>query len=84
MSNKLFISCEDANHTCDKNQYREATLWEKIKLTIHLAWCSACREYTKNNSKLSKLIKQKPIKLETEAKEKLQSAFEKELAKRND
>ena len=83
MSNKIFLSCEEANHTCDKTQYKEATLWEKIKLNIHLAWCSACRKYTKNNAKLTKLVKQKPVKLEVQAKEKIQSTFEKELAKHN-
>lgn len=83
MSNKIFLSCEEANHTCDKTQYKEATLWEKIKLNIHLAFCVACRKYTKNNTKLTKLVKPKPVKLETQDKEKLQSAFEKELAKHN-
>ena len=80
MSNKIFLSCDDAGHTCDKTQYKEATFWEKIKLNIHLVYCAACRKYTKNNTKLTQLISQKPIKLEPQAKEKLQATFEKELA----
>ncbi|WP_299890181.1 glycine dehydrogenase [uncultured Lacinutrix sp.] len=83
MSNKIFLSCDEANHTCDKTQYKEASLWEKIKLNIHLAYCAACRKYTKNNTKLTKLVKQKPVKLDTKEKSKLQSTFEKELANHN-
>jgi len=83
MSNKIFLSCEEANHTCDKTQYNEGSLLEKIKLNIHLVFCSACRKYSKNNSKLSKLFKQKPITLATLEKTKLQAAFNKQLAKQN-
>ena len=35
----LFISCEEAHHICDKNQYGEATAWERFKLGIRLSWC---------------------------------------------
>ncbi len=78
---KIFTSCDEANHTCDKTQYKEATLWEQIKLNIHLAFCSACRKYTKNNVKLSKIIKHKPENLKASDKQSLKSAFEKELQK---
>ena len=54
---KIIVSCEDANHFCDKNQYREATLIEKIKLNIHLIYCKACRKYSTNNGRLSRLLK---------------------------
>lgn len=81
MSNKIFIPCEEANHVCDKTQYKEATLWEKIKLNIHLIYCNACRKYTKKNTKLTKLITKDPITMDTSAKENLKSAFEQELAK---
>lgn len=83
MSNKIFLSCDEANHTCDKTQYKEANLWEMVKLNLHLLYCAACRKYTKNNTKLTKLFKRKPIKLETSEKSKLQSVFNKELAKQN-
>ncbi|GAA4271355.1 hypothetical protein U6A24_05600 [Aquimarina gracilis] len=59
MSNKrgIFVSCSDANHFCDKNQYKEATFWEKVKLNIHLLYCAACRKYSAKNTKLTKLVK---------------------------
>lgn len=81
--NKIIIPCEEANHVCDKSQYKESTLWEKIKLNIHLLYCSACRNYTKNNVKLTKIINgnKKVEPIAANDKEKLKSAFEKELAK---
>ncbi|MEM5565356.1 glycine dehydrogenase [Psychroserpens sp. AS72] len=81
MSTKIIIPCEEANHVCDKTQYKEATLWEKIKLNIHLLYCKACRKYTKNNTKLTKLVSNKQVTLDPASKESLQSAFQKELAK---
>ncbi|GAA4113496.1 hypothetical protein GCM10022393_12530 [Aquimarina addita] len=54
--NKIFVSCEDANHFCDKNQYKEASFWEKVRLNIHLIYCKACRKYSKNNNTLTRLI----------------------------
>ena len=81
MSNKIFIPCEEANHVCDKSQYKEATLWEKIKLNIHLIYCRACRKYTAKNTKLTKLMSNKPVTMDSSSKEELMSAFEKELAK---
>jgi hypothetical protein len=75
------MPCKKANHVCDKSQYKEANLWEKIKLTIHLIYCSACRKYTKNNKQLTKLVAKKPIVMDAKAKANLKSAFEQELAK---
>lgn len=82
--NKIIIPCEEANHVCDKNQYKEASLWEKIKLNIHLIYCKACRKYSKDNAKLTNVLKTgKTQTLDLEVKEELKSAFEKELAKHN-
>ncbi|MDO1499758.1 hypothetical protein Q2T40_06415 [Winogradskyella maritima] len=79
---KLFVSCDEANHVCDKNQYKEASLWEKVKLNIHLIYCGACRKYSSRNGKLTKLFKSDKVEVMHNAeREKLQSAFEQELAK---
>ena len=80
MNAKIIIRCEEANHVCDKTQYKEASLWEKIVLNIHLIYCKFCRKYSKNNAKLSKLVTKKPVYLDASSKEKLRIAFEKELA----
>lgn len=74
---KLFLKCEDANHSCDKNQYKEATFWEKVKLNVHLVYCAACRKYSARNGKLSKAmhngdVKTMPKKDKAQLKEQLQ------------
>ena len=54
---KVKLECHEANHICDKNQYKEASFWEKVKLNIHLIYCRACRQYTIRNTKLTKRVK---------------------------
>jgi hypothetical protein len=78
----LKINCQEANHVCDKNQYQEAGFWEKVRLNIHLIYCKACRKYTLRNMKLTKVVNSTNIEvLDSAAKGKLKTAFEKELAK---
>jgi len=84
MSNdfKLFVSCDKAAHTCDKTQYNDAFLWEKIKLNIHLLYCKACRKYSSNNGKLTKLMHKPEVDcLKKGEKKQLQTALQKELEK---
>lgn len=81
MSN-IKLSCQEANHVCDKTQYKEASFWEKVKLNLHLIYCRACRKYTSNNSKLTKVMRSSKVEvLDTTAKDKMKTAFEQELAK---
>ncbi|MBG6131123.1 hypothetical protein IWQ47_002593 [Aquimarina sp. EL_43] len=54
--NKVFVSCEEAKHICDKNQYGEASFLEIIKLNIRLIYCKVTRAYSKRNTKLTKTI----------------------------
>ncbi len=77
----LFISCDEANHSCDKSQYNEASILEKIKLSVHLIHCKACQTYTKNNSKLTKLINNNDVHaMKSNEKESLEALFKKELS----
>lgn len=77
---KVFVSCDEANHVCDKTQYKDASLWEKIKLNIHLIYCAACRKYTKNNAKLTKLVTDPKVDcLEPKEKEVMKTNLEKEI-----
>ena len=82
--NRFYLSCDEANHTCDKTQYKEASLWEKIKLNVHLIYCRACREYTKRNSKLTKLVNSKEVDcLSTPERERMQNAVQQKIAGQN-
>jgi len=75
------LECHEANHFCDKNQYKEATFWEKVKLNIHLIYCRACRKYTAKNMKLSKALRKSHIKAMPESdKSLLKEKIQKELS----
>ncbi len=50
------LTCDEATTICDKTQYGEATLWEKIKLNFHLVLCKNCRLYSKQNKLITKCI----------------------------
>lgn len=77
---KIFVHCDEANHVCDKTQYKEATFWEKVKLNIHLIYCKACRKYTKNNTKLTKSIKASKVTcMDKKDKESMKKDFNKVL-----
>ena len=68
MSNKLFISCDEATIICTKNQYKEASFFEKIKLNIHLLTCKICGLYSKQNTKLTQMCDRHLHKKECEHK----------------
>jgi hypothetical protein len=53
---KFMISCDDATAICDKNQYGEATLYDKIRLSFHLLVCKYCKTYSKQNNLMSQLF----------------------------
>lgn len=56
MNSKVFISCEEANSICNKNQYKEASYWDKIRLNIHILRCKYCKKYSSQNQIISILI----------------------------
>jgi hypothetical protein len=79
----LFMKCEEANTICDKTQYKEATLREKIKLNFHLIWCAFCRSYTRNNRRLTNIIKKSEIRtMPAHDKEILKTQLEREISKK--
>ncbi len=53
---KLTITCDEATAICDKSQYGEASLSEKIQPNIHLLICKFCRKYTKQNNLMSQIF----------------------------
>ena len=76
----LFISCEEAQHICDKSQYGEATSWEKFKLNLRFAWCRITKAYVKRNKKLTSAVQNANVKcLDKSEKKDLKFQFEQEL-----
>ena len=60
------LTCDEATKICDKNQYGEARLIDKIKLIFHLLFCKKCGRYSKQNTILSKCYKKHPTNLKNE------------------
>lgn len=84
MGKKLQLECTNANHICDKSQYNEATLLEKIKLSFHLLHCKACRTYTKGNIALTKLTNKSEVaSMPANNKQSLKDRLAEEMAKQN-
>lgn len=78
----LFISCEEAQHICDKTQYNEATGWERVKLAIRLSWCRVTRAYSSRNNQLTKTMNSAKVDcMKNEERDQLKDAFNKELSK---
>ncbi len=72
------INCEEARHICDKSQYKEASLWEIIKLKLHHSYCKACLKHSRKNSKLTKLCSSGNLQVLDEG---IKSEMKKELEK---
>lgn len=85
---KLTITCDEATAICDKSQYGEASISEKIKLNIHLLICKLCNKYTKQNSLMTQIFGKHLTpcdgneKLSDEAKLKMEKNLQKELNKK--
>lgn len=84
--NRLQITCDEATTICDKNQYGEATFFDKLKLQIHFLKCKICSLYTKQNMLLTKAYNKKAVSdkaktatlcMSDEEKDNLRKEFEK-------
>ncbi len=53
------ITCDEATTICDKAQYGEASLYEKLQLNWHILICKVCALYSKQNRKMSQIFKMK-------------------------
>ena len=80
MFTRFKITCDEATTICDKSQYGEATLVEKIQLNLHFLICRICRMYTKQNVKMSQVFKMKSN--DCRKQKQCMSSAEKELLKR--
>lgn len=77
---KLFIDCDEAKYICDKSQYNESTLWERLRLNIRYIYCHITRSYVKQNKKLSALVTDDKVScMDSSSKNTLKVEFEKEL-----
>ncbi len=76
------ISCEKATKICNKAQYNEATLWERLLLVWHTIVCKVCAQFSKDNKKLTSLCNEAKLQaLPAEKKQQIREKVEHELSK---
>ena len=72
------ISCEEAQVICNKKQYREASLIEKVELMLHILFCKACFKFSRKNNRLTRLVYRANLKtLSKEEKESMKHYLQK-------
>lgn len=76
------LKCDTACTVCDKAQYNEASFRDKLCLLLHLAYCKSCRDYVRNNRKLTKQVQSEMGKLNSETKAEMQRKIDSEIGKR--
>jgi hypothetical protein len=52
----FIINCEEATAICNRNQYKEASIYDKIKLNFHVLMCKFCMSYTKQNNIMTRIF----------------------------
>lgn len=76
--------CDTACVICDKSQYKEANFKDKLCLLLHLIFCKTCRDYVRNNRKLTERVQSELGELDPEIKEEIQRKIEGELKKESE
>lgn len=75
----MMISCNEAAHICNKTQYKEASLWEKVKLRLHVVVCATCAKFAKKNRQLTSLCEKAKLHvLSQPEKEQMKKRLKKE------
>jgi len=59
---KIIISCDEATTISDKNQYVEASFWERMRMSYHMLFCKNCKVYDQQNTIITKLIQGNLVK----------------------
>ena len=68
MFKKFKVTCDEATSICDKAQYGEASIYEKLQLNFHLLVCKICALYSKQNSKMTDMFKMRANSCKSETK----------------
>jgi hypothetical protein len=61
------LSCEQAQVICNKKQYREASIIEKVQLMVHVLVCKACFKSSRKNNQLTQMIRKADLHAFSEA-----------------
>jgi hypothetical protein len=70
------FTCTEAAKICNKAEYKEASMAEKLRLHIHLFLCRRCKKYSDRNKKLSSLFEKANLQV---CSEKEKTAFKEQM-----
>ncbi len=78
----IIFKCGEAAHVCDKSQYRESSLFERMLMKMHHLMCRICRKHSSENGKLSEAINKSNVKVLSEKdKSVLKEKIQQEISK---
>ena len=69
------LSCEDTTHMVVKKAYEKLTMWDRMRIFLHLSMCKYCTLFQKQNKfidkQVAKLDDAAPSKLDLDTKSKI-------------
>jgi len=75
MKKGIMLSCEDTTHLVVKKAYEKLSMWDKMRLFMHLGMCKYCSLFEKQNKfideQVAKLDEASINDLSQETKEKI-------------
>lgn len=78
----ILFKCDDAANVCDRSQYSESTVSERLLMKFHHVICRICREHSALNGKLSRAIKKANLQSFPEHKKReLRKVIQQEISK---
>lgn len=82
MNLSIMFNCGAAAKTCDKSQYQESSLLDRILMKMHHLMCRVCREHSAENTKLTNALQKADVKtLTRDEKEHIRKKVQQEIAK---
>ncbi len=78
----ILFKCSEAAHVCDKSQYHESSVFERVLMKLHQMMCRVCREHSSENTKLTKVIEKADLKtMPEDKKEDIRKIIQQEISK---
>ncbi|MCD4731312.1 MAG: hypothetical protein K8R74_11970 [Bacteroidales bacterium] len=75
MKKGIMLSCEDATHLVVKKAYEKLSLWDRMRIFMHLSMCKYCSLFEKQNKflddQVAKLDEASQSKLDQDTKTKI-------------
>jgi hypothetical protein len=75
MKKGMMLSCKDATYLVVKKEHEKLSMWDKMRIFMHLSMCKYCSLFEKQNKfiddQVAKLDEVTPSKLDRDTKTKI-------------